>query len=264
MNRTALHVCLALLLAILPMDSGAQIQLPQPTGFINDIANVISPEAKAEIQRVIDEVRQKSGGEIAVVTLPSLEGRTRDEVALQILREWGVGRSGQAGDRARNSGVVVLVVPKETSPTGSGELKIELGYGTNTFITAAEAGAIRDQYMIPAFQRQPPDYGAGIRDGVRAIAQEFAENFDFELTGDPVVQPQPQRQRGRGAPGSMFIWITIIIVIMAISRGGRGGGGGRRGRGGNNLIWLLPWILSSGRGRGSGGWSGGGFGGGFG
>src|SRR5687768_14923236 len=140
MKRTLL--ILACLLAAIAQQSPAQIQLPRPTGFINDFANVIPDQAESEILRIIEEVRQKSGGEITVVTLPSLEGRTRDEVALQILREWGVGRSGQAGDRARNSGVVVLVVPKETSPTGRGDLKIELGYGTNTFITAAEAGAI--------------------------------------------------------------------------------------------------------------------------
>src|SRR5688500_3029601 len=122
MNRSLSYLSLALVLAMLPPPARAQIQLPRPTGFINDLANVIPPEAEAEILRIIEEVRQKSGGEIAVVTLPSLEGGTRDEVALQILREWGVGRSGQAGDRARNSGVVVLVVPKETSPTGRGDL----------------------------------------------------------------------------------------------------------------------------------------------
>jgi hypothetical protein len=61
--------------------AGAQ-QYPKPVGYVNDFANVITPELEARIQRVADEVRQKSGGEIVVVTLTSLEGRTRDEVAL--------------------------------------------------------------------------------------------------------------------------------------------------------------------------------------
>src|SRR5690606_974315 len=114
------------------------------------------------------EVRAKSGGEIVVVTLPSLEGRTRDEVALQIGREWGIGRRGEPGDPARNTGTVVLVVPKETAPDGRGQLKIETGIGTTTFITAAEAGRIADRYMIPYFQRG--DYGEGIFAGVAALA----------------------------------------------------------------------------------------------
>src|SRR5690606_8214828 len=122
----------------------------------------------------------KSGGEIVVVTLPSLEGQPIDDVALRIGREWGVGRRGEPGDPARNTGVVVLVIPRETSLDGRGHLKIETGIGTTTFITAAEAGRIADRYMVPAFR--DGDYGRGILGGVVAIAQEYAERFGFELT----------------------------------------------------------------------------------
>lgn len=51
-----------------------------------------------------------------------------------------MGRRGDPGDPARNTGIVVLVVPKETAPDGRGQLKIETGTGTTRFITAAEAG----------------------------------------------------------------------------------------------------------------------------
>ncbi|MEX0912471.1 MAG: TPM domain-containing protein, partial [Gemmatimonadota bacterium] len=90
-------------------DAEAQLQLPSPVGYVNDFAGVI-PDADAQrMERLIDEVRAKSGGEIVVVTLPSLEGRTRDEVALQIGREWAIGRVGEPGDAARNTGAVILV-----------------------------------------------------------------------------------------------------------------------------------------------------------
>ena len=90
-------------------------------------------------------MRVKSGGEIVVVTLTSLEGRTRDEVALQIGREWRIGQKGQPGDPARNTGIVVLVVPKETSPDGSGHLKIETGLGKldTVIFTSKRAGGDR-------------------------------------------------------------------------------------------------------------------------
>lgn len=77
-------------LLLLPLVISDQ-QLPEPVGHVNDFADAISPEAEADILRVIDEVRQKSGGEIVVVTLRSLEGRPRDEVALELgaSGEWG-------------------------------------------------------------------------------------------------------------------------------------------------------------------------------
>src|SRR5688572_9109993 len=109
----------------------AQLRLPAPVGYANDFANVLTPEQKQAIEQIAAEVRQKSGGEIVVVTLKSLEGRGRDEVALQVGREWGIGKKDQPGDMARNTGLVVLLVPDER------ELKIETGLGTNTFITAA-------------------------------------------------------------------------------------------------------------------------------
>lgn len=234
----------------------AQIQLPEPVGYVNDFASVIPPEAEARIQAIIDEVRQKSGGEIVVVTLPSLEGRTRDEVALQIGREWGVGQQGEAGDRSRNTGTVVLVVPRETSPDGRGHLKIELGDNTNTFITAAEAGRIRDDYMIPAFRAG--DYGQGIQAGVAAIAVEYAENFGFQLTGES-MPPPPQRQRGDDGGSSFFTFLIIAFVLMMVF--------GRRRRGCIPIPIFLPTggrrggFGGFGGGLGGGGFGGGGFGG---
>src|SRR5690606_30217745 len=127
-------LCTVLLVAFVTPPAGAQLRLPRPVGYVNDFANVLSAQDEARIGAVIEEVRAKSGGEIVVVTLPSLEGRTRDEVALQIGREWRIGRRGEPGDPARNTGVVVLVVPRETSPDGRGHLKIETGLGTTTFI----------------------------------------------------------------------------------------------------------------------------------
>jgi uncharacterized protein len=129
---------LALVAACAPLAVAAQIQLPPPVGYVNDFAGIIPAEYETRILGVIEEVRAKSGGEIVVVTLPSLQGRTRDEVALQIGREWGVGQAGEAGDPHRNTGAVILVAPNER------DLKIELGTRTNTFVTAAEAGRIAD------------------------------------------------------------------------------------------------------------------------
>src|ERR1044071_6615943 len=91
-----------------------QIQLPAPTGYVNDFANVIPTDARARINAIVQDVRAKSGGEITIVTLTDLKGREASDVALQIGRQWGVGAKGGPGDKAKNAGVVILVVPKET------------------------------------------------------------------------------------------------------------------------------------------------------
>src|SRR5213596_2153675 len=127
MKRTRFSLGTALLLAAVlaggalarPKSAAAQ-EIPAPRGFVNDFADVLSPETESRIQAIVDEVRAKSGGEIVVVTLPDLGGRPLDDVALRIGREWKVGAKGEAGDPNRNNGTVVLVVPKETSKDGRG------------------------------------------------------------------------------------------------------------------------------------------------
>src|SRR5437868_6273680 len=112
-------------------------QLPAPQGYVNDFARIIPASNASTMQRIIDDVRTKSGGEIVVVTLPDLGGRPIEEVGLRIGREWKVGKNAKPGDPARNTGVIIIVVPKETSADGRGYVRIETGNGAEGFITDA-------------------------------------------------------------------------------------------------------------------------------
>src|SRR5690606_17895469 len=151
-----------------------------------------------------------------------------------------------------NTGIVVLVVPKETAPDGRGQLKIETGTGTTRFITAAEAGRVADAYMIPYFREG--DYGMGIYAGVMALAAMYAEEFGFELTGEV---PAPRGRGQEGSPIMAFVLAAFVIyMILRAFTGGPRGGGRRRGYRGPIIV---PFPMG---GRHRGGW--GGFGGGFG
>ncbi|MDP3775190.1 MAG: TPM domain-containing protein, partial [Gemmatimonadales bacterium] len=88
-----------------------ELQIPAPIGFVNDFARVIERPAAAAMERTVAEVREKSGGEIVVVTMRDLGGRPASDVARDIGRQWRVGARGGAGDRGRNAGVVLLLKP---------------------------------------------------------------------------------------------------------------------------------------------------------
>ncbi len=101
------------------------------------------------MEAVIAEVREKTRGEIAVVTLADIGDRSASDVALEIGREWGVGAQGDAGDRGKNAGVVALLVPRKNHQPGTGDVFIAVGRGAEGFLTDARAGRIRDA-MLPA------------------------------------------------------------------------------------------------------------------
>lgn len=227
-----------------------QISVPAPQGYVNDFAGVIPAATVPRIQRIIEDVRAKSGGEIAVVTLRDLAGRDKNDVALQIGRQWGVGKKGNPGDRARNTGVVILLVPKETSSDGRGHIAISTGQGTEGFITDATAGAIQDEAL--PFLRQA-DYGSALELITLRVAQRFAREFSFTLDTTlraPVEQaPDFSNRRASRSPRiNPVVLFILFVVIMSLISGGRR----RRGCGG-----CIPIFIPFG-----GGWGGGGFGGG--
>jgi uncharacterized protein len=221
--------------------------IPAPRGMLNDFAGVIPAAQAARIEALANDVRAKSGGEIAIVTLRDLGGRDVSEIALRIGREWKVGAAAKIGNATRNAGVVILVVPKETSSDGKGYVRIETGQGSEGFITDGQSGEIIRE-AIPYMQRR--DYGDAIELMTQRVAQHFAASFNFSL--DSAGPPPARRQVSRrtepsgGFPPALVFFIFVVLVLL-LSRG-RGSG----------CLWL---ALASGRG--GGGWNSGG-GGGFG
>jgi uncharacterized protein len=232
----------------------AQVQIPAPRGYVNDFAGVLDTAAVAHLEAVIAEVREKTRGEIVVVTLPDIGDRPVADVALQIGRQWGVGAKGEAGDPRKNLGVVVLLVPQKNHRPGTGQIFIATGRGAEGFLTDAQVGRIRDA-MTAYFARQ--EYGAGLAHGVDLIAQAFAQEFGVTLTGtsapDSTSEPAP-------FPIPIGWIIVAVIVLIVLSRGRilllplRFGGFGGGGRG---------WSGGGGFGGGGGGFGGFGGGGGF-
>jgi uncharacterized protein len=123
----------------------APLSIPAPRGHVNDFASVLAPAEVQQMETLARYVREKSGGEIAIVTLPDIGGRDVAQVALQIGREWKVGAKAEIGDQRRNTGIVVLLVPRETNSDGRGYIRIEVGNGAEGFIPDAAAGRIRDE-----------------------------------------------------------------------------------------------------------------------
>ncbi len=237
---------------------------PPPRGFaatqadmVVDAARVLSADAIARINRVIFDVKAKSGGEIVVVTLPDLAGRDVGDIALRIGRDWKVGANAQIGDRARNAGVVVLVVPKETSRDGRGYISIQTGQGTEGFITDANAGDIRRE-AVPFFQQQ--DYSTALELVTIRVAQRFEREFGFTL--DTAIVPAPvQGLGGEGVqiPPQLLLvaFVLFLFVLSAMARASRGGRGGR-----NGCLQALVIADAMSHSRRHSHWGGGGFGGG--
>ncbi len=227
----------------------APLSLPQPVGYVNDFAGVISSSDRAQIEDLARRVNAATKGDMVVVTMADLGGRPVEEVALNLGRTWKVGANAQIGDAARNAGVIILVVPKESSADGRGYCRIETGQGAEGFITDATSGTLC-RSVIPQFQAG--DYSAGITALSVKVADLYARSFGVTLDGLPAQQAS--RTQTEGSPvATILLMVVVFIIVTSMNRRGSG------------CVGCIPISTGypMGRHRG-GGWGGGGFGGGFG
>lgn len=228
------------------------LQIPAYTGYVNDFAGVIPADARAALQSLSERVNAATRGDMVFVTLADIGDRAPSDVALQIGRDWKVGAKAEIGDKARNAGVVILLVPKETSSINRGSCFIATGQGAEGFITDATSGSICRE-ATPYFAQR--DYAQGMMLVGERVAQRYAQEFNVSLDGVPPPREQPSRVRGRSGSGTSGILIILVIFIILSSLGGRGGRSG--------CLNMLPFLIaSSGNSHRGGGWGGGGFGGG--
>ena len=181
MVRKGIGALLALQLAItagLPGQSQGLVALfpASPTGFVTDAAGILDHDGKARIEARLSHLRDVTGAEMAVVTLPTIGSYAPAEVALAIGRAWGIGAKASIGDQRRNAGVVLLLVPR--TPEHKGEINWAVGNGLEGAITDATSGRIADE-MIP--QLRGGDYTGAADLGTRLVADLLARELNVRL-----------------------------------------------------------------------------------
>jgi len=212
----------------------------KPQGYVSDFSGVVDAASRSQLERYGAELEQATGAQIALVTVPTLDGEPVEDVANSLFRKWGVGKKGQ------DTGIMLLLV------TGDRRSRLEVGYGLEPIIPDGYAGELlRD--MRPALRENR--YGEALMVAAQAIGDRIAK--------EKGVRIEPLAGRRRAPSGSSSLpWPVILggialLVFFGLS-GGRGGGGYRGGGGG----FLSGLILGGLLGRGGRGWGGGG--GGFG
>ena len=185
-----------------------EFKYPRYSNFVNDYAKIISPRNEDSLNYYLKELNQKTGAQVAVVTLASLEGEPVEDVALNIGRTWGVGQKG------KDNGVVILVA------TGDKKMRIEVGYGLEGAITDGKAGRIRDEYMLPFFREGKMEQG--VINGTLAITQAIAAEYNVKMPANlnsMISKPVPCSQGKCQRKSSLFdiIFFVIFIIIFVLS-----------------------------------------------
>ena len=234
MTKPSVILILLILLSTLPVV--AAVDYPQLTGFVTDDADMIDPVYEAKITELAKNIEGATTVEIAVVTVESLEGESREVYAVKLFEQAGIGK------KDKDNGLLILVAKQER------KYRFEVGYGLEGVITDSMKVNIGDRIITPNFKNG--DYGKGIYESMLVI--EGLLKGDEEVISKYSMNNQGSTGTSSGGIWTLILFIFIIAILILMSVGQRGGSRGYLYYGG---------VGGFGGGISGGGGSGGGFGG---
>ncbi|TGM28960.1 TPM domain-containing protein [Leptospira levettii] len=170
------------------------------TSPITDEVGILSSSQVTHLQSVISDIESKTGAQVFLYIIESLEGENLESYSLQVAEQSKIGQKG------KDNGVLVLL------SVGDRKVRIEVGYGLEETLTDVLCNRIIRNIMIPEFKKG--DIPNGILLGYDAIT--------LILFGDADSNPNLQTNYPDGI-GTAFsndntvtnIGISIVVLVVS-------------------------------------------------
>jgi uncharacterized protein len=174
-----LWVFLALTVGAAQAVTVEQIPSPRPAGWVVDLTGTLPSQTVADLNRLGDDVKARTGAELAVVVIPTTGGAEHRDFATRLFNLWGI------GERGKDNGVLVFAALDDRAA------EIILGNGVDDDARVRASEAIMQEVMVPRFREG--DAAGALWHGARACADRIlgAAVPQTEATPQPATAPQP-------------------------------------------------------------------------
>lgn len=146
-----LLVFLALVFCFAKSSFAFELNLPEPYGYVNDYAKVMSPSKREALEQELTAFAQKNQKEVYVVVVDRLQGVIINNYATKLFEKWRVGK------RGLDEGALILISSSDR------KVIIESGYLVRNTALADDVKSVVDQVMLPEFTKG--NYDSGISEG---------------------------------------------------------------------------------------------------
>ena len=165
------------------------LDIPPLRGRVNDYANLMTPGRAQSLEQRLGQFETETGHQIAVLTLPSLQGEDIEGFSIRVAESWKIGK------KKFDNGAILIVAQNDR------KLRIEVGYGLEGVLPDAIANRIINEVIVPRFR--DGDFPGGIEAGVDAIVRV--------TKGEPL--PETARKR-KAAPASYIHLIAPLLLLV--------------------------------------------------
>lgn len=172
---------------------------PTDRFFVNDFANVIDVDDENTMYAAGVQLYEKTGAQVVVVTLDTIDGADIQEYGVQLGRAWGI------GDEEDDNGILLILAMEER------DVGISVGYGLEGAVTDMQSGIILDNYALPYFEAD--EFSKGLSAAYDALINEVY--LEYGLEADPNYTPVEELEDD--SVGSTFALIVLLILVCIIS-----------------------------------------------
>lgn len=183
------------------------LSVPAMNGRVNDYADIIRRSDENEIEEYLYNLEKSTGIQIAVLTVPSLDGDDIASFGIRVADKW------KLGDKEKDNGAILIVAMAEH------DVRIEVGDGLEGSLTDAKCGLILRNVVVPEFK--DGNYSSGILKGVKNMGG--IASGDESVVSKRVLEDKDTSDSSVVPLIVIIIW--LIIFMSTISAGTR-----RRGR----------------------------------
>jgi len=145
----------ALLFALFHPALSSALDVPPLKGRVNDYAGLMPAVRAQQLEQRLERFENETGHQIALLTIPSLQGDALESFSIRVAENWKIGKKGF------DNGVILVIAQNDR------KLRIEVGYGLEGVLPDAIASRIIREVIVPRFRAD--DYVGGIEAGVEAI-----------------------------------------------------------------------------------------------
>lgn len=164
-------------------------ELPPNDGFVTDTVGILTADQEEQLETQLRAYQTGSGIEIAILIVDSLGSEPVANVAVQALRDWGV------GNEDNNDGVLIL------HEYSTRNVFITTGYGAEGILPDLVIAGILDTDIVPNFRSG--EYANGYLVAIASIKKHFSGEYTASRYSTP-----PH------AFNSIWIWFIIVIQLF--------------------------------------------------
>lgn len=171
--------------------------------FVYDSNNIIDEETEEKINTILVQLEEKTGAEVAIVTVDSLLDMEIEDYSYELANTLGIGKEDE------DNGVLLLISRPDK------RVRLEIGKGLEGCLNDSKCGRILDDYFVP--YRDNDEYSKAAFETIQAIVSVVAKEYNVTIGAvDNTIAEDIEAKEAEESKNDLITMLIIIALIIGL------------------------------------------------